>query len=192
MDSYTYFGEKISLGGRFALPYAFMAVLFALNVIAVPYPMSGTVKIPFILMTLYYWSIYRPTLVPPPLAFCTGLLMDLLSGLPVGLNAALLVAIQWLVSDQRRFLTGQPFIVIWLGFGLLNAFATLLQWGMFGLTGLKWPPLLDLVPSIGLGFVLFPFICGLLNLTHKLLPSPADTALGGKGSLDSQRNDAGL
>lgn len=179
MDSQTYLGEKITAGGRLAVPYTLMIILFALNIVALPYPMSGTIKAPLTLMTLYYWSIYRPSLLPPVLVFLAGLAMDFLSGVPVGLNAALLVALRWFVSDQRRFLTGQPFIVIWLGFSILNLLAEIVQWAIFGLTALSWPPIADFLPSVFLGFALFPAVCMLLSLTYKVLPEQ-DRAFGRK------------
>lgn len=189
MELYAPFGEKMALGARMIVPYILMVFLFTFNIVAFPYPITGIVKTPFVLMALYYWAVYRPTLVPPWLAFCAGILMDLLSGLPVGLNGGVFVALRWIVSDQRRFLTGQPFLVIWLGFSILNVFVNIFQWAVFGLTGLAWPPLIDLMPSVFLGFALFPSVCLLLHLTHKILP---EGGAGGKRHLTSQRRRPAL
>lgn len=162
--------ERLDLGGRMAVPYFFVGLLFVLNIVSLSYPFTGGIKVPFILMALYYWSIFRPTMIPGWLAFAIGIVLDLLSGLPVGINASIFVVLQWVVSDQRRFLMGQPFIMIWSGFGLVAAISSFLQWFLFGLSTLHWPSIVPVGISFVLGFVLFPVVCLLFHFTHKILP----------------------
>jgi rod shape-determining protein MreD len=139
--------------------------------------MSSDVMAPLFLLGLYYWSIYRPTMIPPWLAFSAGIINDLVGGLPVGLNACVYVLAQWIVSDQRRYLMGQSFVMIWLGFLVLSAGAALLEWLMFGLAAQHLIPLRPLVFSVGLGFACFPLVCLLLHWTHKILPVPIGSSL---------------
>ncbi len=176
MSLISTFSERLELGARTVLPYSLMALLLLLNSVSVPYAMSGDVKAPFFLMVIYYWSIYRPTLIPPWLAFCTGIITDLLGGLPVGLNACVYVLVQWIVSDQRRFLMGQSFIMIWIGFLVLSVLSELLEWMIFGMVNYQWTPLKPLVFSVGLGSACFPLIGLLLHWTHKILPAPVGSA----------------
>ncbi len=163
--------ERLQTAGRMAVPYAFMALLFVLNVISVPYPLSMLFKAPFFLMAVYYWSIYRPGLIPPWLAFGSGLLLDLLSGAPLGLNAALFVLCRMAVVDQRRFLFGQGFAMIWLGFACLHTVFVLLQWLVFSAIQRQWFPLADIGVITVLGIAMFPLICAFLRLTHRALHS---------------------
>lgn len=177
MASFSTFAERIDAGARLLVPYGFMALLFILNVVAISYPLSGAVKAPLFLMGIYYWALYRPTLFPIGVVFAAGLLLDLFSGLPLGLNALVFVLVQWSVRDQRRFLMGQPFMMVWIGFVLLSAATGLLQWVLFGIAaGLSWPPLYPLCISVAFGAAMFPFVCIVLHLTHKLLPAPHPAA----------------
>lgn len=161
--------ERAEIAGRMVVPYAFMSLLFILNVISVPYPLSMLFKAPFFLMAVYYWSIYRPSMMPPWLVFASGLLLDLLSGVPLGLNAVLFMLCRMAVTDQRRFLFGQGFVVIWLGFAFLNAASVLLQWLAFSAVYRQWFPLTEAGSLIILGVALFPLVCVLLHLTHRAL-----------------------
>lgn len=155
---------------RLIVPQGVLFLLFILNLINLPGPGLENIKPHFVLMAIYYWAIYRPTLVAPWLCFVMGLLMDFLSGVPVGLTAFVLVAIQWTVRDQRRFLMGQPYIAIWAVFGLVVAVVSLLSWGLCGLTGMRWTPLLPAIEEALISFFLFPLVTLLLVFAHRILP----------------------
>ncbi len=172
MAFFTTFTERADMTVRIIIAYAFMAVLFILNIIAISFPLTGAIKVPLFLMGIYYWAIYRPTLLPIWVVFLVGCVMDLLSGLPIGMNALVFVAAQWVISGQRRFLTGQSFMMIWIGFGLLSFVSAFIQWGIFGLTQLHWFSIDVFLASNLFGIALFPAVCIILHFTHKLLPTP--------------------
>lgn len=162
--------KKLKRTGRLALPYVILALFMMINLINLPFSSTGAVKPYLIVSFIYYWAIYRPTIIPPLLCFLLGVLMDILSGTPIGLHAFIFVGVQWLIRDQRRFLMGQPYGTIWAVFGLVCVACGAWQWGLLGLTQLSWPsPLFGLI-SIAMSLVLFPFISLLLNAIHRILP----------------------
>ena len=123
-------------------------------------------------MCIYYWTIYRPTLLPPWAVFLIGCVMDVLSGLPIGMNAIVFVLAQRIVFKQRRFLMGQSFIMIWVGFAMVVFASVIVQWIIFALIHWRWfVPDTFLISSL-FGIALFPLICITLHLTHKILPTP--------------------
>ena len=73
------------------------------------------------LIAVFYWTLYRPDLMPPVAAFVIGLLQDILGGLPLGVSACVLVGVHAAVNTQRRFFIGKSFAVVWLGFALVSA-----------------------------------------------------------------------
>ncbi len=172
MIPFSTLGEQLDFIARASIAYALMALFFILSISAMPHPLGVLTKIPFIIIIIYYWSIYRPTLVPPILVFAAGLLFDLLSAAPLGLNAILLLAAHWIIADQRRFFMGQPFIVIWLAFGVLNTSIILIQWLVFGVVQTGLSPILMVASDAVLGFLAYPFVAFLIHLTHKILPEP--------------------
>jgi rod shape-determining protein MreD len=82
----------------------------------------------FWLMSVFFWSVYQPNLMPAGAAFLIGFLNDVLSGMPLGLTALTLVLLQYAALHQRRAFVGQPFLVGWVGFAVLAAVAMVLMW----------------------------------------------------------------
>ena len=66
---------------RICLFYIFIIMLLLLNLITLPVLGSDGAKLSFLLIGVYFWSIYRPSLLPYPFIFVMGLLLDFLSGI---------------------------------------------------------------------------------------------------------------
>ena len=190
MGPYTSIADRVELLSRMSVAYGFLAVLFLMSVIAVPYPLAVLFHAPLLLMAIYYWSIYRPSILPSWLVFAAGIMFDLLTGMPfLGLNAVLFLLARMAIKDQRRFLVGQSFVMVWFGFCILDTAFYGFQWGAFSALSMSWVPLKDFVPSLALGMVLFPLLYWFLHLTHKVLPAPVERA---KSRLGSQKTDMPL
>ncbi len=157
-------------GIRLMVPLLLLAVLFLFSVTALPWSVMGTVKPQLVLAAVYYWAIYRPTLVPPYLCFAIGLMIDIVSGLPLGLNAVVLTLVQWVVRDQRQFLMAQAYLTIWAIFILIGFLALFLEWAMFGLVQMMWTPVLPVMLSAAATVLLFPVVTFFLVMTHRILP----------------------
>lgn len=190
MGPYYSLTDRLELLVRMALPYGFMLLVFFLELVSVPYPLAAFFKAPLLLMIIYYWSVYRPTLLPPWLVFMGGLVFDIISGAPyLGLSAILFLVCRMVVVDQRRFLTGQAFPMVWIGFCALNIAFHLLQWGVFSALNLRWMPVQEFSASLLLGIVIFPLFYLLLHMTHKTLPAEISRS---KSRLGSQNPDITL
>ena len=123
--------HRIDSTGRALAPVAVtvMLILGGMSLLAVPglnsmVPMFG-------LMGVFYWAIHRPDLFPLSAAFIIGLLYDLLSGGPPGMNTLLLVLAYWVLMTQRRFFLANRFIMLWWGFSLIAIGAGFVQWLAF-------------------------------------------------------------
>lgn len=80
------------------------------------------------LCAVFYWTLYRPDLMPAIAVFAIGLLQDILVGLPVGVSACVLVCVHAAVNTQRAFFAGKSFGVLWLGFAVVASAAQLFGW----------------------------------------------------------------
>lgn len=154
---------------RLAVPQLLTCCLVFLSLIKIPLFENG-MKPFLVLAAIYYWAIYRPTLVPPSLCFFVGLFIDILSGFPLGLNAFCYVTAQWVVRDQRRFLMGQTYPMIWAGFGIVVSAVALLQWAVFAFIHAQPSPLFPVGISVLFSLLLFPAISMLFVLVHRYLP----------------------
>ncbi len=154
---------------RWGLTLMVIALLFVLS--SMPFDVFGMdgVRPAFMLIAVYYMTILRPDLMSFIVVFLMGIALDLHSGSPLGLNAFILVAVQWLTLSQRKFLVGQSFRVIWAGFAVI-AFVTglvqLLAISLFNMTLFSPVPV---VISVCLSAALFPLLALPLSIVHKSL-----------------------
>ncbi len=162
--------EKIDLAMRLCVPYILMLILFLLNMISFSTPVSTAIEIPFVVIIIYYWSVYRPSLMSPLLIFMAGICLDFISGLPAGLSSFTFLIMHNIISQQRLFLTGQPFMVVWFGFVVVGFITLFVQWFLFGLINFQWTPMQPVLLAIISGSLLFPIISLALNLSNRILP----------------------
>lgn len=173
MRSLSSLAETLGTVLRYGGLYAALFLLMALSCMAVPFPFSGPARAPYVLMAVYYLAVYRPSAIPVWFVFAIGMALDFIGGLPLGLQALVLVIMRWVVTDQRRFLLGQSFAVLWLVFCIILVISSLMQWALFSLTADFAPPSMKpLWYADALGAVLFPAVCAMLHFVLKLLPVP--------------------
>lgn len=113
---------------RDLLPFASTLALVIIG--AVPLRVPGLQNVaPWLpMIAVFYWALNRPDLMPPAAAFAIGLIQDILSGAPIGTNAAVFVLLHAGVQSQRPFLHNKSFAVIWFGFAVAAVAAALLVW----------------------------------------------------------------
>lgn len=169
MSSSETFSDNLDHTGRFAVAYVAIFIFFLIDLVSLSSVGAGLTNFPFFLIAVYYWSLYRPTLLPVWLVFTAGIITDIISGAPLGLNAALLVLVRFIIANQRRYLAGQTFIVVWLGFCLVLTLSLLFQWGIIALTALALFPMHDFGFVLLSGIAIFPLASAILHLTHKFL-----------------------
>lgn len=75
----------------------------------------------FILMIVFFWSIYQPSLFHPVYIFFIGFVYDVFFNFYIGLHSLLFVFLYFTLSRQRVFLLGQNYFVIYLLFILIVA-----------------------------------------------------------------------
>lgn len=122
--------ERAGQLGRNATPAIITLFLVFFTLMPLNLPGSAVIMPPLALMAIYYWSIYRPDLMPAAMAFVAGLTFDMLSGGPPGLHAFVFVVVQAVAASQRRFFLGKVFPVEWLGFCLVATGTFLVLWAL--------------------------------------------------------------
>jgi rod shape-determining protein MreD len=110
------------------VPTFTILTLALLSVLPLRFPDYAAVAPLLALAGLYYWTIYRPELLPPVAAFLCGLVLDLLSGAPLGVAALVFLLTRVVVLPQRRFFVDRLFPFVWGGFTLLAAAVIVFLW----------------------------------------------------------------
>jgi rod shape-determining protein MreD len=120
----------------------------------------------FALMPIYFWTLYRPDLMPPIAVFWLGLVQDLLTGGPIGLWCLIYLFTYGFLASQRLFLLTRIQGRGWQGFGLTMAVATLIAWAtgtfVYGEFLSPWPLIIQGIVSV----VLYPLVARVLVLLH--------------------------
>lgn len=164
--------ENLDWLWRIGIAQGFIALMLLFSLVSFSLPYTDSIRPFFILMPLYYWSVFRPSLVPAVILFALGLIVDFVSGFPIGLHAALFVIVNLTVKKQRLFLMGQPYPMFWMGFSVVATFVYTVQWLFFSLINLKLIGITDIIASNLITIFFFPFIAMIMAFIHKILPRP--------------------
>jgi rod shape-determining protein MreD len=121
-------GDRLTQVARNGTPGLLTLILVLFSLAPYNFPGSAQLVPPLALMAVFHWGIYRPDLLPGPLAFVLGLLQDMLSGGPLGMWAAVFLLVLVVTASQRRFFLGKMFVVEWLGFALVVPVVFLANW----------------------------------------------------------------
>jgi rod shape-determining protein MreD len=147
---------------RNLVPVATTFACVLIGQLPLPLPFLSDVAPAFALMSLYYWLVFRPDLMPYAAVFGLGIVQDAVAGAPLGLYALVYLLVQAMVLNQRRFIAGKPFWVFWSAFALVAPIAAFAAWLLASLArGTLLTPETALVALV-LTIVLFPAIAWLL------------------------------
>lgn len=128
---------------------------------------EGLAPTPIIpLVVVFFWSIYSPDHMPSPSVFFIGLLQDLLTGGPLGLWAVVYLVTQFIVSSQRAYFLGREQKVVWLGFTLAAAGASLILWLVMSLMSGIMLPAMDLLIQIAATILIYPLFGAVFRELH--------------------------
>ncbi|MTJ82911.1 MAG: rod shape-determining protein MreD [Telmatospirillum sp.] len=125
--------QRLDHGIRHLVPPGLTLLLILLDAVPLHLPEFALVVPLLPLIGVYYWSIYRPDLMSPVVAFGLGIVNDVIAGTPLGVSALVYLLAQGMTASQRRFFHGKPFRIAWWGFALVGSGAFLLQWALVSL-----------------------------------------------------------
>ncbi len=120
--------HRMDVLARQLTPSVFTLALVILNVVPLHIPGFSNVAPLLPLMAVYHWAVFRPRLLPAYAVFMIGLLQDILTGAPIGVNALVFLVVYGAVLSQKRFFIGKSFFILWLGFSLIAAVAATINW----------------------------------------------------------------
>jgi len=164
--------ERLDWAAKLLLAHGVIILFMLLNIVSFSLPHAEDFKPFFLLMTVYYWAIYRPTLMPSAYTFLLGIIMDLESGLPVGASALILVGIKIMVQSQRLFLMSQPYITVWVGFAGVVLVNVAALWVVVSLQTLNFVPIQSTLVAAAFSVMIFPLASLILLGVHRILPLP--------------------
>jgi rod shape-determining protein MreD len=130
-------------------------------------PFHGMLRASLVVISVFFWSLYRPACLPAPVLVLIGVLLGLLGGSPLGLWAVLLLLEQGMVLRLRRRLAQRNFFHIWGVFTLLALGLGILQWLARSLLALVLLPAGPVALETGMVVLLYPLVASLLVRAHR-------------------------
>ena len=113
------------------VPFLVSLGLVVLTVLPTRLPGFAQVAPSWPMMGIFYWSIYRPDLLPMWAVFVLGVLADIVLDMPLGVSSLLYLLIRGIVVGQRRFFLTNPFPMTWAAFAVIALGVMGLEWMLF-------------------------------------------------------------
>ena len=164
--------RSIDRAGRRLLPLATTAAAVLLLAFPLAIPGQAALQSAVLLLSVYFWSIYRPLSMPPSAAFLLGLLADLLGPQPPGITMLVLLALGGTAVRIRVAVLRQGALVVWLAFALASGVAAFAEWAITSALDLRLEDPRAALLTWGLAAGLYPLIAAALIRLHRGLAAP--------------------
>lgn len=119
------------------------------------------------LLPIFYWGRLHAPEIPYWFVFLIGLLMDVVSGTPLGLSAMLYLLFLTMLQAQSKYIHKEGFIIVWFYFAFLLSIICALQWIVLSFPG-------NFFHTITPVFMQWIVTTGSYPLFHKLFDRLAD------------------
>jgi rod shape-determining protein MreD len=165
-------GRRLDIAARVSFPACITVLLMLLTQAPLGLPGQAASLPAMALGCVWFWSVYRPNAMPPPIVFLIGLLMDLLGYLPLGVGAFTLLAVHGIAAALRRSLLQHGFAWVWAAFAGVVALASLALWLMVMLLTFR---LLSPYPAVFiavLSIAIYPVLAVPFAGAHRSIASP--------------------
>jgi rod shape-determining protein MreD len=165
-------GRRLDIIWRHAFPGTTSLLLMLLSL--APFGLWGQAALlPTVALTcVWFWSLFRPAAMSPPVVFLIGVLLDLLGFLPPGVGALTMLTTFGIVQRLRRFLSRQRFAIIWLIFIAVACFIAVINWALVSLLTFSFLPAGPVLFQAGLAAAMYPVVAIPLTLAHRTIADP--------------------
>jgi rod shape-determining protein MreD len=120
--------QRLDTAARSLAPFSATVLLLILGLVPLRLPYVPPFGTSLVMVSVYYWAIHRPAMLPAPAVFAIGLLADLFGGGMLGLGALILLLAYVVAESARRWIVGANFAIVWLGYAVLEIASVLLSW----------------------------------------------------------------
>lgn len=165
-------GRRLDIAARCSFPACITVLLMLLTQAPLDIPEQAALLPAAALSCVWFWSLFRPDALPPPVVFGLGLLMDLLGYLPLGVGVFTLLAVHGVALALRRGLSQRGFAWIWVVFAGVASAAALMIWLLVMLLSFR---LLSPYPAIFIAVVavaIFPVLAVPFAAAHRSIANP--------------------
>jgi len=164
--------RRLDMSARWSFPAATTALLCILTAAPLGLPAQAELQGAIALASVFFWSLFRPASMLPPVVFLLGVLVDLLDYAPPGVAVLTLLLVHGLALHWRRVLVRQGFLMVWLTFAGIASGAAALQWVLTSVLVFRLLPPGPGVFQAVLAAGLYPMLAVVLTRAHQTLAEP--------------------
>lgn len=106
---------------RLCLPTLLALFFVLISILPISFTPSDFIYVPWVMPVIYYFAIFRPSVLNVFSVFLLGIIADLLMQTPFGLNTFFFVLLFFIANLSRRFLMNVNFQGLWGIFALIMA-----------------------------------------------------------------------
>ncbi|HBK08592.1 MAG TPA: hypothetical protein DDZ81_22525 [Acetobacteraceae bacterium] len=165
-------GRRLDVIARVGFPACMTVLLMLLTQAPLEIPEQAALLPAVSLCCVWFWSLFRPDNLPPPVVFLIGLFMDLLGYLPPGVGIFTLLAVQALALAMRRSLARRGFIWVWGVFAGVAVAAALVIWLLTMLLTFRVLLPYPAVFIAALSIAIFPILAVPFAAAHRSVADP--------------------
>jgi rod shape-determining protein MreD len=165
-------GRRLDIAARYSFPGACTVLLMLLAELPFGFAAQTTLMPALTLGCVWFWSLYRPSAMPPLLVFGIGLLLDLLGYLPLGVGVLTLLCAHGAAIRWQRSLTPQRFTLVWLAYLPIAVVVAAMTWALTALLTFRLIPIGPAVFLAALSTALYPLLAIPLGRAHRSVANP--------------------
>ncbi len=164
--------RRLDAAGRRLFPT--VSTLLAVMLLACPLQVPGSAEWQQVLalVSVFFWTVYRPGSMPPSAAFLIGLLCDLLGPAPPGIAMLTLVTVTGVALRIRRVLIRFGFLLVWLAFTGIAACSFTAQWVLTSALLWRVMPVSPAAFELALAAGFYPLAAVVLIRLHAGIAAP--------------------
>lgn len=150
--------EVIELNLKKILPLLCSVFFLLLIYIPIHIPLSPLFRPDVSMICIYFWVLYRKDLFGILSTVVLGIIADILSSSPDGLNIFTFMLVFTLSSTFGSYVNTKPFIISWVGFAIITLVSLLVKWLLVSIFYSSFLPFNGVITAYFATVFLYPLI----------------------------------
>lgn len=166
-------GRRLDIAARLSFPTLSTLLLMLISELPFGLPSQAALLPSVALIGVWFWSLFRPTSLPPPAVFLIGLLLDLRGYLPLGVGVLTMLTAHGIALRWRRFLMEQGFAMVWIAFVPIAVGAAAMIWLLTALLTFRLLSPMPAVFEAVIATALYPVLAIPFARAHATIADPS-------------------
>jgi len=165
-------GRRLDIAARWSFPSCVTVIIMLATEMPLGIPSQAALLPAVCVISVWFWSLFRPASLPPPAVFVIGLLLDLRGYLPLGVGVLTVLTVHGVALRWRRALAEQGFLTVWIAFLPIAIGSAAMIWVLTTVLTFRLLPVIPTVFLAAITVALYPVVALPLGRAHRSLADP--------------------